>query len=106
MAFFYLFGAALYAARIPERFSPGRFDLWCNSHQIFHVLLVLGAYMHLRSSFRLLNWRDSIGGCAEHVLFPTECPWAQADDGEGEVSKGWNLLDVELVWEYVNRRVW
>lgn len=27
--------------RIPERFSPGTFDYWFNSHQIMHVAVVL-----------------------------------------------------------------
>lgn len=34
----YLTGAILYAARIPERFYPGKCDIWFQSHQIFHVL--------------------------------------------------------------------
>lgn len=28
MAFLYLFGAMIYATRTPERFCPGKFDLW------------------------------------------------------------------------------
>ena len=28
MAFLYITGALLYGARIPERFLPGKFDLW------------------------------------------------------------------------------
>ena len=100
MAFLYLFGAALYAMRIPERFAPGRFDLWCNSHQLFHVLLMGGAYMHLRSSTRLLEWRDSVGGCAEQLLFPEGAqPWG------GGGNPGWNMLDVGHVWDYVHGRV-
>jgi adiponectin receptor len=35
----YLLGALLYAARIPERYWPGWFDLF-GSHAIFHVLVV------------------------------------------------------------------
>jgi len=44
----YIGGAGLYAARIPERWRPGRFDVWGSSHQIFHVLIVLAALAHLR----------------------------------------------------------
>jgi adiponectin receptor len=36
-------GEAIYGARIPERWYPKRFDIWGNSHQIVHVLVVLGA---------------------------------------------------------------
>ena len=28
MAFLYIIGAVIYAARIPERIWPGRFDIW------------------------------------------------------------------------------
>jgi len=42
----YIIGALLYANRIPERFSPGRFDYVFASHQIFHVLVVLAALSH------------------------------------------------------------
>lgn len=45
----YLSGATLYAFRMPERLSPGKFDLIGNSHQIFHCLVVLGAYWHFRA---------------------------------------------------------
>lgn len=42
----YLLGASLYAFRMPERLSPGKFDMVGNSHQVFHCLVVLGAYCH------------------------------------------------------------
>ncbi|GFH23238.1 uncharacterized protein HaLaN_20824 [Haematococcus lacustris] len=29
-------GAGIYAARIPERWFPGKFDILLHSHQIFH----------------------------------------------------------------------
>lgn len=37
----YMAGTALYTARLPERIFPGRCDIWFQSHQIFHVLVVL-----------------------------------------------------------------
>jgi len=43
MGFLYLFGLILYIFRIPERFSKRRFDIWCNSHTLFHVFVVLAA---------------------------------------------------------------
>jgi adiponectin receptor len=43
----YILGAAIYAARVPEKWSPGRFDIWGSSHQIFHVLVVMAAATHL-----------------------------------------------------------
>ncbi|OKL59122.1 hypothetical protein UA08_05966 [Talaromyces atroroseus] len=33
-------GAGLYASRTPERFAPGKFDIWGSSHQIFHVCIL------------------------------------------------------------------
>ena len=43
MAVLYISGALLYGARIPERLFPGKCDLWFQSHQIFHTLVVCGA---------------------------------------------------------------
>ncbi|CAL4069310.1 unnamed protein product, partial [Meganyctiphanes norvegica] len=45
LAFLYVLGAGIYAARIPERLFPGKCDLWFQSHQIFHVLVVAGAFV-------------------------------------------------------------
>lgn len=45
----YIFGAILYAARIPEKLSPGRFDLIGSSHQIFHFFVLAGSYCHYLS---------------------------------------------------------
>ena len=39
MGALYITGAGLYAARIPERFLPGKCDIWFQSHQIFHLLV-------------------------------------------------------------------
>ncbi|KAH0604348.1 uncharacterized protein H6S33_006725 [Morchella sextelata] len=43
----YVTGAGLYAARVPEKWAPGRFDIWGSSHQIFHFLVVAAAACHL-----------------------------------------------------------
>jgi channel protein (hemolysin III family) len=53
----YLVGAALYAARIPERFAPGRFDIVFQSHSIFHLLVFGAAYTHYLTVVRLYAWR-------------------------------------------------
>ena len=60
---FYLGGGAIYAARIPERFFPGRFDLVLNSHQVMHSMVLAAAVIHWRCSMELMEWRDSIGAC-------------------------------------------
>ncbi|XP_030631745.1 progestin and adipoQ receptor family member 4 [Chanos chanos] len=42
-----LLGGLVNISRIPERFSPGRFDYWLNSHQIMHMLVILSIlYLH------------------------------------------------------------
>uniref|UniRef100_A0A1I7YS86 Insulin-degrading enzyme n=1 Tax=Steinernema glaseri TaxID=37863 RepID=A0A1I7YS86_9BILA len=46
MALLYLLGALLYATRTPERFFPGKFDIWFQSHQLFHICVVCAALVH------------------------------------------------------------
>ncbi|XP_001920113.1 progestin and adipoQ receptor family member 4 [Danio rerio] len=42
-----MFGGLVNVSRFPERFSPGRFDYWLNSHQIMHIMVVLSIlYLH------------------------------------------------------------
>lgn len=42
----YIIGAIIYALRIPERFAPGRFDIFGSSHQIFHGFVLVAAITH------------------------------------------------------------
>ncbi|KAG0498971.1 hypothetical protein HPP92_003662 [Vanilla planifolia] len=62
MGICYGLGALVYATRIPERWKPGKFDIAGHSHQLFHVLVVLGAYTHYRAGLVYLKWRD-LEGC-------------------------------------------
>ncbi|KAG5535487.1 hypothetical protein RHGRI_023305 [Rhododendron griersonianum] len=62
MGLFYGMGALIYATRIPERWMPGKFDIAGHSHQLFHVLVVAGAYTHYRAGLVYLRWRD-LEGC-------------------------------------------
>ncbi len=41
MGSLYLTGATFYAARIPERFLPGKCDIWFQSHQVFHAVMLI-----------------------------------------------------------------
>ncbi|XP_077325018.1 adiponectin receptor protein 2 isoform X2 [Lithobates pipiens] len=70
MASLYITGAALYAARIPERFFPGKCDIWFHSHQLFHVFVVAGAFVHLHGVSNLQEFRFTVGGgcAAQEVL--------------------------------------
>ncbi|XP_058286618.1 adiponectin receptor protein 1 isoform X2 [Hylobates moloch] len=69
MAVMYITGAGLYAARIPERFFPGKFDIWFQSHQIFHVLVVAAAFVHFYGVSNLQEFRYGLeGGCTDDTL--------------------------------------
>ncbi|OJK05231.1 hemolysin III family protein [Aspergillus aculeatinus CBS 121060] len=64
----YILGAAIYAARVPERLRPGQFDLWGSSHQIFHVLVVCAAIAHLTGLLKAFDYR--------HSGFAASCAWS------------------------------
>ncbi|KAJ8245893.1 hypothetical protein GJAV_G00261420 [Gymnothorax javanicus] len=63
MDFLAILGGVVNISRIPERFQPGLFDYWCNSHQIMHVLVVV--------SIVFLHW-----GMVEDLLWLSDyqCP--------------------------------
>ncbi|KAH7427524.1 hypothetical protein KP509_10G047900 [Ceratopteris richardii] len=61
MGLFYGMGALVYAMRVPERWKPGRFDIAGHSHQLFHILVVAGAYTHYHAGLLYLQWRDTKG---------------------------------------------
>uniref|UniRef100_A0A673K306 Adiponectin receptor protein 1-like n=1 Tax=Sinocyclocheilus rhinocerous TaxID=307959 RepID=A0A673K306_9TELE len=69
MGAMYISGAALYAARIPERYFPGKCDIWFQSHQIFHVLVVAAAFVHFYGISNLQEFRYGLeGGCTDDTL--------------------------------------
>ncbi|TLD31493.1 hypothetical protein PspLS_02264 [Pyricularia sp. CBS 133598] len=55
----YIFGAFIYAARWPERSFPGKFDIWCSSHQIFHIFVLLAAASHMYGMIKAFDFRHS-----------------------------------------------
>eukprot|EP00826_Nyctotherus_ovalis_P013041 TRINITY_DN1348_c0_g1_i5.p1 TRINITY_DN1348_c0_g1~~TRINITY_DN1348_c0_g1_i5.p1 ORF type:complete len:192 (+),score=23.67 TRINITY_DN1348_c0_g1_i5:406-981(+) len=46
----YIAGALIYVARIPERLSPGTFDFIGQSHNIFHMFVLVAAVLHFLGS--------------------------------------------------------
>ena len=66
----YASGAGLYATRIPERFFPGKFDIWASSHQLFHICVVVAAYSYYDVILNMVKHRLSIGpeNCLAVVL--------------------------------------
>lgn len=65
MAVLYITGAVIYAVRIPERIWPGKFDIWFQSHQIFHMFVVAAAFIHLHGITQSANYRLSLGDCVD-----------------------------------------
>ncbi|KAM3451537.1 hypothetical protein MY3296_005202 [Beauveria thailandica] len=62
-------GTALYAFRIPERFAPGKFDIWCSSHQLFHLCILCAMYIHifgLMQAFKACHTLDMCNIQAAH----------------------------------------
>lgn len=58
----YIVGAGIYAARVPERWAPGKFDIVGHSHQIFHVLVVIAAMAHLRGLIVAFDYWHGLDG--------------------------------------------
>ncbi|PNP49910.1 hypothetical protein THARTR1_09440 [Trichoderma harzianum] len=58
----YIFGAALYVARWPERSFPGAFDIWGSSHQIFHMFVLLAAATHFYGMVKAFDYHHTILG--------------------------------------------
>lgn len=57
-------GATIYAARIPERFFPERFDIVGHSHFIMHVLVVFGALTFEKGLLKALaRWNEGRNSC-------------------------------------------
>lgn len=46
---------AFYLIRLPERLASGRFDIWFQSHQFWHVSIIVAAILHYQMSYDL--WR-------------------------------------------------
>lgn len=74
MGALYISGAVLYAARIPERFMPGKCDIWFQSHQIFHVLVVAAAFVHYYAISDMAMYRFTQGPYCPDTI-PEESWW-------------------------------
>jgi adiponectin receptor len=55
----YIIGALIYAWRIPERWAPGKFDIYFGSHQIFHCFVVAAAFTQWFGLHRAAHFRHS-----------------------------------------------
>ncbi|PWZ27694.1 Heptahelical transmembrane protein ADIPOR2 [Zea mays] len=60
MGLAYATGAWFYVSRVPEKWRPGVFDVVGHSHQIFHVLVLVGAVTHYVAVAVLIHWREKV----------------------------------------------
>jgi adiponectin receptor len=44
--------------RVPERYYPGKFDLWGNSHNIWHFFVVAAAIWHYVGALNAYHLRQ------------------------------------------------
>ncbi|XP_043067999.1 adiponectin receptor protein isoform X1 [Drosophila bipectinata] len=63
MGLLYITGALLYALRVPERWFPGKFDIWGQSHQIFHILVIAAAFVHYHGISEMAMYRVMYSEC-------------------------------------------
>lgn len=57
MGSIYLGGLTIYTFRIPERFFPKTFDIWLNSHTIWHICVFFAALAHFKTIIIVYNAR-------------------------------------------------
>ena len=62
----YVIGALIYINRIPEKYVPRTFDYFGASHQIFHLLVVVGVVLHYCGSLDAFYYR-SINSCPSNM---------------------------------------
>ncbi|XP_015788614.1 adiponectin receptor protein [Tetranychus urticae] len=60
----YFTGALVYALKVPERFFPGKCDLWFHSHQLFHILVVCAAVTNYQGLSDMAWYRASRPICS------------------------------------------
>ena len=58
-----LLGVGLFVGRLPERLSPGSFDIWGHSHQLFHICAVIGTGFHVLGLKRAFEYRHNSMSC-------------------------------------------
>lgn len=61
MALFNLTGAVIYAARVPERLRPLKYDIYGSSHQVLHVAVILAGLAHMFGLFRAFDYLHTHG---------------------------------------------
>jgi len=67
MSFLYLAGGTIYAIRFPERYFPGHFDIWFHSHTLFHMFVVVAAFVHFYGITGMAMERLEGASCSETI---------------------------------------
>lgn len=65
MAASYIIGVQIYINRIPERFYSGSFDMLGNSHNIWHLFVLMGAFFHYCGCLELY-WMRAEADCLDY----------------------------------------
>lgn len=65
MALNYIIGVLIYVSRVPERYYSGKFDVIGNSHNIWHMFILLAAIFHYVGSLTAYRTREMIS-CPEN----------------------------------------
>ena len=65
----YILGALFYVSRFPERFFPGKFNMWASSHQLFHICVVCAALVHYDTLLSMIKHRMNIDSCIMEQSF-------------------------------------
>lgn len=63
MALLNFAGAYAYAARIPEKWYPRKYDIVGASHQILHFMVIFAGLAHMDGMVRAFQFSHSKGGC-------------------------------------------
>lgn len=61
----YIIGAMIYVAHVPERWWPRKFDYIGASHQLFHIFVLAGAWLHwlgVRQSYSFWHALETLSG--------------------------------------------
>jgi len=58
-----LFGVTMFVYRLPERLSPGSFDIWGHPHQIHHLCAVVAQAFHVTALVVGYKFRHMHPGC-------------------------------------------
>lgn len=66
----YAVGAIIYALNVPERFVKKTFDIWLQSHSIFHWMILAAAMLHFWASLRVFHQRQ-VSPCPDEGVIPT-----------------------------------